>query len=210
MQARKRNTGVILLAVLIAVAAVQTYWILQQKKEIKHLKKMQIENSGSNADVASVLSAWDPFSEMEAIRQRMNDLFNDSFWRGVHSTNLPSQWSASMAHFHPSFDMEENEKAYVIHGDLPGLDKDHLQVVLRDQVLTIGGKREITNASKDKRGPYTFERGFGSFSRSFVIPSAVDDSQMKADYKNGVLTVMVPKKQPSTAQSSAGVTVPIN
>ena len=86
----------------------------------------------------------------------------------------------------------------IVRSDLPGLEKDKISVTVENNVLTVQGMRQTSSEADDKnRGFYSQERSYGSFSRSFNLPGPVDDSQINADYKNGVLTITLPKIAPA-------------
>ncbi|MBU9889794.1 MAG: Hsp20/alpha crystallin family protein, partial [Candidatus Omnitrophica bacterium] len=90
--------------------------------------------------------------------------------------------------------LEETADAYILRSDLPGLDKDKIGVTVRDNIVTLKGVRETSAESQDeKKGFYSQERSYGSFSRSLNLPGPVDESNISATYKNGVLTVTLPK-----------------
>jgi len=104
--------------------------------------------------------------------------------------------------FMPTVDLEETADGYVVKVDLPGLDKDKINITVRDEVLTIQGVRQSeTHTSDDKSGVFKQERSYGTFSRSLRLPGPVDDSKIAADYKNGVLTIKLPKL--ATAEAEA-------
>jgi HSP20 family protein len=92
----------------------------------------------------------------------------------------------------PRVDVEENEEAVVVHADLPGIDKKDLSVNLKDNLLTIRAERKCENENKAKTYCRS-ERAFGTFQRSFALSERVKAEAIKADYKNGVLTVTLPK-----------------
>jgi len=112
---------------------------------------------------------WDPFRELEAAAAGDYGLFA------------------------PSFDVKENKEGYVFRADLPGVREDDLEISLTGNRLTISGKRE---QEKREQGEtyYATERSYGSFSRAFTLPDGTDGDNVKAELKNGVLQVTVPKK----------------
>ncbi|HTL47556.1 MAG TPA: Hsp20/alpha crystallin family protein [Verrucomicrobiae bacterium] len=133
-------------------------------------------------------------------------------------TNLLSNFAAPLSSmmaspaaadfdFMPTADMEEKDNLYIVKVDLPGLDKDQINITVRDGLLTIEGVRKSESESKDdKTGFYSQERSYGSFSRSLPLPGPVDDAGIKADYANGVLTIQLPKK-PGTEKNATKVSV---
>lgn len=113
---------------------------------------------------------WDPFAEM-----------------------LPSWAEEERALFSPDFDVKETKDAFVFKADLPGIDPKDVDVQMTENRLTVTGKREQEKEEKSDT-MYRRERSYGSFSRSFTLPSGVDSDKIDADLKNGVLTLRVPKK----------------
>ena len=96
----------------------------------------------------------------------------------------------------PAVDVHEEEEAYVITADLPGLKKKDVQITLEDNTLTVSGERTF-GQSADKDSYSSLERGYGKFSRSFLLPRHADSTQVEAKFSDGVLTVRVPKSEAS-------------
>ena len=94
----------------------------------------------------------------------------------------------------PAVDVHEEEEAYVITADLPGLKKNDVQITLEDNTLTVSGERTF-GQSADKDSYSSLERGYGKFSRPFSLPRHVDPTQVEAKFTDGVLTVRVPKSE---------------
>ena len=92
----------------------------------------------------------------------------------------------------PSFDIKETSSGYVFLADMPGVKQEDLDINLTGNRLTITGKREVEER-KDDENFFTIERSFGNFSRTFSLPEGVDSSGVKAELKNGILTLTVPK-----------------
>lgn len=95
--------------------------------------------------------------------------------------------------FVPSFDVKETGEAYVFTADLPGVKERDLELSLTGNRLTLSGRREEETRDEGDRW-YTFERSYGSFSRSFTLPEGIDGDRVAAELKDGVLRVTVPKK----------------
>jgi HSP20 family protein len=94
--------------------------------------------------------------------------------------------------FSPAVDLHETEDAYVVKADMPGLKKDDIDLEIAENVVTIKGRREDTKEEK-KKNFHRVERFHGSFQRSFMIPGGFDHDGVAADFKDGVLTVTLPK-----------------
>src|SRR5215213_5111607 len=94
----------------------------------------------------------------------------------------------------PAVDVWETEKELVLSFDLPGIEEEKIAVELDENMLTVSGERERTGEQSSERY-YRFERRYGQFSRSVSLPAGVKDSDVQADYKNGVLEVRIPKPE---------------
>jgi HSP20 family protein len=114
------------------------------------------------------------------------DLFQDSLSR-LFSEPTSRPWS-------PAVDMYENENELVFKADIPDIDPKEVEIQLENGTLTLKGERKFEQ-EKSGNGFHRIERGYGAFMRAFSLPDTVDAEQVKADYKSGVLTVMVPKKE---------------
>jgi HSP20 family protein len=142
-------------------------------------------------DVApSGASVWDPFRVMRDVLRW--DPFRE----------LEAAGGGDYGLFSPSFDVKENKDGYVFRADLPGVREEDLDIALTGNHLTISGKRE---QEKHEQGDtyYASERSYGSFSRAFTLPDGTDAENVKADLKNGVLQVVVPKKPEVQARKIA-------
>lgn len=100
----------------------------------------------------------------------------------------------------PNFDVEETDQAFLLTVDLPGVKKDDVKVDLSDNVLTISGERKHEHESKAK-GTRRFERSYGSFQRSFTLPSGVDANAVEASLEDGVLRIALPKSEQSKSRA---------
>lgn len=114
--------------------------------------------------------AWDPFAEMAPLMS----------------------WDERLT-FVPSFDVKENRESYLFKADVPGVLEKDLDVNVSGNRLTVSGKRESEKEEKTDRS-YSCERTFGSFTRSFTLPEGADVDKVKAELKDGVLSLMIPKK----------------
>ena len=94
-------------------------------------------------------------------------------------------------------DLEETESGYIVRVDLPGLEKDKIEISVRNTLLTVKGTRiSETKSADSSRGYYSHERNYGSFARTLTLPSPVNEARVKAEYKDGVLTIFLPKLNP--------------
>jgi HSP20 family protein len=113
--------------------------------------------------------------------------FEDALTRLMNEPRTSRPWS-------PAVDILETENDLVLKADLPDVKSDDITVHVENQTLTIKGERKFEENGNTK-GYHRIERSYGSFVRSFAVPSTVDTEKVAADYKNGVLTVKLPKKE---------------
>lgn len=112
----------------------------------------------------------------------------------------------AQAAFTPAFEVYERKDGYVFKGDLPGVRQEDLEISLTENRLTIAGKRESEERKEGERF-YAIERVYGQFTRTFSLPEGVDGEHVKAELKDGVLTLVIPKKpevQPRKIQIGIG------
>ena len=133
------------------------------------------------------LARWSPFREMERMQREMDRLFNGglaAFGRGEEAMTI-SEWA-------PCVDITEDNKEFVVEAELPEVKKEDVKVTVEDDVLTIRGERK---AEKEETGKkyHRIERSYGSFERSFTLPEAADAGKISSEFKDGVLTVHLPK-----------------
>jgi HSP20 family protein len=94
----------------------------------------------------------------------------------------------------PPVDIQETDQALVVKADVPDMEMKNIDVRLENGTLTIRGQRQF-EAQKTEGGWHRVERSYGTFERAFTLPDTVNPEDVKADYKNGVLTVLLPKKE---------------
>jgi HSP20 family protein len=128
----------------------------------------------------------------------MNRLFDDVF-RGFDDSRFWGRRSAW-----PSVDVEETEKEYRVTAELPGLEERDVEVLLQDGLLTVRGEKKHETETRNRS--YS-ERFYGRFERQITLDRDVDESAVKATFKNGVLTVTVPKDSRAVDRSKR---IPIN
>jgi HSP20 family protein len=131
---------------------------------------------------------WTPFQDLAAVQDRMNRLFNEFHNRHDDDVMTRGAWV-------PPVDIFENgNKELVIKAELPAMTREEIDVTVENQTLTIRGEKKFNQAIKDEQY-HRVERTYGSFSRSFSLPSTVDVTKVSADYKDGVLTVTLPLRE---------------
>ena len=137
------------------------------------------------------LVRWQPFHNLVSIQDRMNRIFDDAF-RG-HRADSEDDWALG-GNWAPAVDIFENDGNIVLKAELPGVDPKDVDIRVENNVLSLRGERKFENETK-REDYHRVERAYGSFSRSFTLPNAVDTEKIKADYKDGVLNVTLPQKE---------------
>jgi HSP20 family protein len=136
----------------------------------------------------SAITRWDPFQNLSTLQEQVNRLFEGSLPRRSDQSALTT-WA-------PAVDIYETENELVLKADLPDVNEKDLDIRIESNILTLRGERKFEEKVKEDNY-LRVERTYGSFSRSFSLPSTVDSGSIKADYKNGVLTVELPKRAES-------------
>ena len=135
-----------------------------------------------------------PFTDLETLQREMNRLFDFSLSRpGYDDTSLlGGQWA-------PLVDIYDSKDNLVVKADLPGLSKDDIQVAIQENILTISGeKKQELNVSENEY--LRTERFYGSFHRAITLPTEVDRTKVQANFKDGVLELILPKKEEAKPQ----------
>jgi HSP20 family protein len=139
-----------------------------------------------------VITRFDPFREFVSLHGRLNRLFEEGGARGVET----SAWV-------PLVDVFETEQRdLVLRAELPGMNREDIDVTIEHDVLTIKGTKPRPSEVKDEHYR-RIEGNFGAFSRTFSLPDTVDASRVSAEYKNGVLTVKLPFRAEAKPRSIA-------
>lgn len=134
------------------------------------------------------ITRWRPFRDVVSIQDEMNKLFDDFFGRPV----LRTEWTESA--WNPSVDVSEDKDNVIIKAEMPGINKEDIKISVQDGVLTLKGEKKQEKEEKDKNY-HRIERSYGSFCRSFQLPTSVKSDKVKAGYKDGVLSIALPKTE---------------
>lgn len=134
------------------------------------------------------LVRWDPFRELEDMSERLNRVFSRPALRTNGKENL------TVADWMPTVDISETEAEYLIKAELPEVKKEDVKVTVENGVLTLQGDRRQEKEEKGMKF-HRVERSYGSFVRSFTLPESVDETSVKAEYKDGVLNLHLPKSE---------------
>jgi HSP20 family protein len=125
------------------------------------------------------LSHYDPLANLR--------LFEDAFSRALTEPQTNRPWA-------PSVDIYETADELVLKADVPDVDLKDIDVRVENQTLTVSGERKFQQQESGK-GYHRIERSYGNFVRSFAVPNSFDTEKINASYKNGVLSVSLPKKE---------------
>lgn len=145
------------------------------------------------------LVRWDPFRELEDVSNRLNRIFARSM-SGATPMSGP-QDTMTMSDWTPSVDVIETPEEYQIKAELPEVRRDDVKLSVTDHVLRLEGERRTEKEEKHKRF-HRVERSYGSFMRTFALPENVDVAKIRAEFKDGMLYVRVPKTASSATKAT--------
>src|SRR6266853_262104 len=135
----------------------------------------------------TLITRWEPFREFSVLQDRMNRLFQSNLAAGR------DEELAANTGFAPPVDIYEDEHNITLKLEVPGIDEKDIDVRIDNNTLTVHGERNIEKEEKEENFR-RIERQYGSFTRSFTLPSSVDVGQVSADYNQGVLKIKLAKK----------------
>lgn len=135
----------------------------------------------------TVITRWDPFREYSTLQDRMNRLFRDSYG------NEGREESLTTSTFAPPVDVYEDEHNITLKIEVPGTDEKDIDVRLENNTLTVHGERKFEKEEKEENYRRV-ESQYGSFTRSFTLPTTVDAEKVSATYDKGVLKIELAKK----------------
>ena len=135
------------------------------------------------------LNVWSPFRQMSALSDELNRLFE-----------LPVNGESSG--WLPALDLYEDGEQLVLKAELPGMKKEDIDISLQGDVLTLSGERK-EEEGYDKAETHRSERFLGRFQRTLTLPYAVNSAKVQASYKNGILTVTLPKAEEAKSKQIA-------
>ncbi len=137
----------------------------------------------------AMMTRWEPFRDVARLQEEMSRLFDDRSYRAGESVG----WT-------PACDIYEDEEGVSLRFDLSGVEPNDVEVRFENGVLTLKGERKL--GQEDKRENYhRIERSYGTFTRSFSLPGTVDAEKIRAEAKNGVLSIHVPKRAEARPRS---------
>jgi HSP20 family protein len=133
-----------------------------------------------------VVTRWEPLKDLMALQERMNKLFDETFSRGAQDVDTGA-WS-------PPVDILEQGDEIIIKMEIAETDQKSIDIKVDGNALTIKGERILEEGTK-REDYLRLERPYGTFSRSFSLPTTVDYEKVKASQKDGILRIVLPKKE---------------
>jgi len=131
---------------------------------------------------------WEPFRDLVTAQRDLDRMFRDAFAGQFGETELSTRsWA-------PPVDIYETEEAIVLKAELPGVDPKDVEVRVEDNTLYLKGERKFEKEVKEQNY-HRVERSYGSFARSFSLPNSISADKVKAEYKDGLLTLTMPKRE---------------
>ena len=130
------------------------------------------------------LAQWNPIRELDEFQNRLSSFFNK---RDEQNEWLGSAWT-------PLVDVVEEDKEFIIKAEIPEVDRDNVKVTVNNGMLTISGERRLEKEDKTQKY-HRVERSYGSFARSFALPEHVEAEKVTANFKDGLLTLRLPKTE---------------
>jgi HSP20 family protein len=135
----------------------------------------------------TVLTRWEPFREFATLQDRINRVFRDSY------SGAGQDEALTTSSFAPAVDVYEDEHKVSLKIEVPGIDEKDIDVRVENNTLTVHGERKIEKEEKEENYRRV-ERQYGSFTRTFTLPTTVDTENVSANYDKGVLKITLPKK----------------
>lgn len=141
---------------------------------------------------------------MKLVRFNQAEPYFPSTFSGMLDKFFNENMGSSLKHFSPAVDISEDDKSYEIQVSVPGINKKDFQVELLDGKLTISGERKMEE-KKEGKNFHSLETNYGRFSRSFFVPEDILAEEVSATYENGLLTVVLPKKEKKVVKAAIEV-----
>jgi len=141
-----------------------------------------------NLPIVNEMSSWDPFTEINKMQERMNRIFENSFSGIPSPTNI--RYNKVSAGSDISF--SNNGSAYIVKVSMPGITKKDINIQVKGRQLIISGENRKNKTKKDKNS-YSQESSYGNFLSNFLLPEDAQISRITSDYKDGILTITIPR-----------------
>lgn len=133
-------------------------------------------------------SQWTPFQHLSNLREEIDRLFGSPLFPLTSTQPFFGGWS-------PAIDLFEDKDTLTFRAELPGMKKGEIEISLHEGALTVSGERKLDDATLAEAEAHRSERFSGRFQRSITLPIAVDADKVKATYRDGILTVILPKAE---------------
>ena len=130
---------------------------------------------------------WSPVEPLSTLSEEINRLFDSPFGEFTRHMKLFNGWM-------PALDVYEDKDNLIVKAELPGMKREEIDISVHDGTLTVSGERTYEEKNQDAE-PYRSERFFGRFHRTLALPKPVQTDKAKANYKDGILTVILPKTE---------------
>jgi len=131
---------------------------------------------------------WEPFRDLMATQREFDRLFREAFSPALAEGEVSTRTWA------PPVDIYENGENLVLKAELPGINPDDVEIRVEDNTLYLKGERKFEKEVKEQNY-HRVERSYGTFTRTFSLPNSIDSDKVAANYKDGVLTLTMPKKE---------------
>ena len=131
---------------------------------------------------------WEPFRDVFSTQDRFNRLFNQTL------SQMYGEEEGKLGNWSPAVDVFETDPNLVVKAELPGIDPKDVEIRVENNTLFLKGQRKFENEVKEENY-HRIERSYGSFTRTFALPGSIDAEKVSADYKGGVLTLTLPKRE---------------
>jgi HSP20 family protein len=131
------------------------------------------------------LIRWQPFSEMESLRNQMDRMFDEL--AGLNNRQSSTDWT-------PAIEIQDREDSLILRAEIPGVEAKDLDIQVAREAVAISGEHRYENKAQEQ-GFFRTELRYGSFQRTIPLPVAVDNNQVQAEFKDGILKLTLPKAQ---------------
>jgi HSP20 family protein len=145
------------------------------------------------------LTRWNPFRELEELNARINRSFGSSLL--PRDLDAPGKDALVGFDWSPSVDITETSEEFQIKAELPEVKKEDVKIHVENGMLSISGERKQEKEEQNKKW-HRVERSYGSFLRTFTLPENVDESKVRAEFKDGLLTMRLPKSTPAKPKAT--------
>lgn len=201
----QNKTLVVLVILLAAVVVIEGGYLISMRQHqwvegvfmpYRHMPLMRgLDREGRNFEK---FEKWDPMEDMESMQQQINSMFDNSFARAFKREKTEAK-----ALFEPKISVQETKTEYIVEADLPGMNKEDINVEISNHFLTISGERKSEKETENKK-VFREDQNFGYFSRTITLPNDVKTTDITSKYMNGVLTISMPRMEAVKGAEGSG------